>query len=213
MLLKDLPVLIIDCQTTGASPQYGQILELGWSHYQPATDQDEPTITTRLIKQPVDTIVPERIKKITGITDSDMESAHSPIDVISELAAVVSASSASPLLAVAHWAQFEQSFISDFYATHDNSQLPFSFVCTCQIAKRLFPDLPSRAFGLWAVIWGSLSTKKNGQVGMSWPQPLFGESYCPGLRLRALLPMSSYLSLWDVLCLKNLRQLMLMSYP
>lgn len=145
MLLKDLPVLIIDCQTTGASPQYGQILELGWSHYQPATDQDEPTITTRLIKQPVDTIVPERIKKITGITDSDMESAHSPIDVISELAAVVSASSASPLLAVAHWAQFEQSFITDFYATHDNSQLPFSFVCTCQIAKRLFPDLPSRA--------------------------------------------------------------------
>lgn len=145
MLLKDLPVLIIDCQTTGASPQYGQILELGWSHYLPASDGDEPTITTRLIKQPEDTIVPERIKKITGITDSDMQSAHSPVDVINELAAVVSASAVSPLLAVAHWAQFEQSFISDFYATHDNSQLPFSFICTCQIAKRLFPDLPSRA--------------------------------------------------------------------
>lgn len=145
MLLKDLPVLIVDCQTTGASPQYGHILELGWSHYQPMSDQDEPIITARLIKQPDDTILPERIKKITGITDSDMETAYSPIDVINELAAVVAASSASPLLAVAHWAQFEQSFISDFYATHDDSQLPFAFVCTCQIAKRLFPDLPSRA--------------------------------------------------------------------
>lgn len=145
MLLKELPVLIIDCQTTGASPQYGQILELGWSRYQPGVDQDEPTITTRLIKLPQDEILPERIKKITGITDSDMQSAHSAVDVIAELSQVVSAADSSQLLAVAHWAQFEQSFISDFYRTHDNSQLPFSFVCTCQIAKRLFPDLPSRA--------------------------------------------------------------------
>lgn len=145
MLLKELPVLIIDCQTTGASPQYGQILELGWSRYLPGVDQDEPTITTRLIKLPQDEILPERIKKITGITDSDMQSAHNATDVIAELSQVVSATDTNHLLAVAHWAQFEQSFISDFYRTHDNSQLPFSFVCTCQIAKRLFPDLPSRA--------------------------------------------------------------------
>ena len=30
MLLKDMKVLLLDCQTTGASPQFGQILELGW---------------------------------------------------------------------------------------------------------------------------------------------------------------------------------------
>ncbi|OPZ89820.1 MAG: UvrABC system protein C [bacterium ADurb.Bin425] len=44
--------------------------------------------------------------------------------------------------AVAHYAQFEKGFLVDFFKP---ARLPFELICTCQIAKRLFPDLPSRA--------------------------------------------------------------------
>ena len=140
MLLKDMKVLLLDCQTTGASPQFGQILELGWM----VADAQEPgPVETRLMALPDEEVLPARIKRLTGITDDDMERALTPQSLLQELKSVLV--NKAPVIAVAHYAQFERSFLAEFFEGVDQSQLPFSFLCTCKIAKRLFPSLPSRA--------------------------------------------------------------------
>ncbi|MBI5176304.1 MAG: GIY-YIG nuclease family protein [Candidatus Melainabacteria bacterium] len=140
MLLKDMKVLLLDCQTTGASPQFGQILELGWMV---ADAHDPGRVETRLMALPDEEVLPARIKRLTGITDKDMQAALSPQTLLQELKSVLSEQ--APVIAVAHYAQFERSFLAEFFADCDQSELPFSFLCTCKIAKRLFPSLPSRA--------------------------------------------------------------------
>ena len=140
MLLKDMKVLLLDCQTTGASPQFGQILELGWMV---ADARGAGPVQTRLMALPEEEVLPARIKRLTGITDEDMQTALSPQALLQELKGVLSRE--APVIAVAHYAQFERSFLAEFFADCDQSELPFSFLCTCKIAKRLFPSLPSRA--------------------------------------------------------------------
>ena len=35
-LLRDLPVLVLDCQASGATPAHGDLLELGWAWCDPS---------------------------------------------------------------------------------------------------------------------------------------------------------------------------------
>lgn len=136
--LRDLPVLIIDCQTTGATPRDSYLLELGWMY---ATAASAGPIQTSLIALPEDEELPGRIQKITGITAEEMHAAQPAKKVIARLKA-----DGIPPVAVAHYAKFEQAFLADFFKTNSRYKtLPFSFICTCEIAKRLYPDLPSRA--------------------------------------------------------------------
>jgi DNA polymerase-3 subunit epsilon len=164
--LTDQPFLFLDCQTTGATPQSSQILELGWflpqfigaqssllsSNNQLSSNQLQLTIKTRLIRLPDDQVLPSRIEKITGITAELMQDALLASDVVSELMRdLTQAASHKPIkFAIAHYAQFEQAFINQLFIDHLPGHLtdrgvPFQFICTCQIAKRLYPDLPSRA--------------------------------------------------------------------
>lgn len=173
MKLIDQPFLFLDCQTTGATPQSSQILELGWflpqiteaqSSYlasgQMSSSQAQLAIKTRLIRLPDDQVLPSRIEKITGITAELMQDALAASDVVSELMRdLAQAERHKPIkFAIAHYAQFEQAFLNQLFADHLPSHLtnhlpghpndrgvPFQFICTCQIAKRLYPDLPSRA--------------------------------------------------------------------
>ncbi len=104
--------------------------------------------------------VVDGIEKITGITAELMQDALAASDVVSELMRdLAQAERHKPIkFAIAHYAQFEQAFINQLFADHLPSHLtnhlpghsndrgvPFQFICTCQIAKRLYPDLPSRA--------------------------------------------------------------------
>jgi len=148
--LVEQPLLFIDCQTTGATPQSAQILELGWLLPEVTAGQlplSQLLIKSRLIRLPADQALPNRIQKITGITDELMQEASPAADVLSELMKDLSGGGQKQVkFAVAHYAQFEQAFVRQLFVDHLPEQsLPFTFICTCQIAKRLYPDLPSRA--------------------------------------------------------------------
>ena len=150
MKLAEQPLLFIDCQTTGATPLSAQILELGWLLPEVTAGQlphSQLLIKSRLIRLPEDQALPARIQKITGITDELMQEASSAADVLSELMKDLSGGGQKQVkFAVAHYAQFEQAFVRQLFVDHLPEQnLPFTFICTCQIAKRLYPDLPSRA--------------------------------------------------------------------
>ncbi|MDP3508783.1 MAG: GIY-YIG nuclease family protein [Candidatus Melainabacteria bacterium] len=164
MKLADQSFLFLDCQTTGATPQSAQILELGWFLPPFAQAQSELAIKTRLIRLPDDQVLPPRIERITGINAEIMQDALLAADVVSELMRDLGQIQGQrPIrFAIAHYAQFEQAFVNQLFAEHLPGQnLPFQFICTCQIAKRLYPDLPSRAIRALGGYFGlSLSEMK-----------------------------------------------------
>jgi len=163
--LFDLPVLFVDCQTTGATPGSAHLLEVGWvvgsaSQYQSGV---APSVVTRIVALPQDQTLPNRIQKITGISDDDLAAAVPAADVCEELQAVLASHSLD--YAVAHWAQFERTFLSHYFEQNtEQKTLPLDFICTCQIAKKLYPDLPSRAIRAVAGYFG-LSTEEMKRAG------------------------------------------------
>lgn len=149
--LKSLKFLVIDCQTTGNSPKYNNLLEIGWLTLDirgaSATDESEPT--TFIIRQPPEFPLPGRIEKLTGIGKNHAEKAIGVHEAMEALLAAASNVAKENRMArcpvVIHYARFEMGFLSEIYrrAGH-TSPLPFHVICTHQIASRLIPHLPRK---------------------------------------------------------------------
>lgn len=143
LALAEVPVLILDCQTTGASPATGNLLEIAWSLYGASNSKDN-VVTSYLVKQPDEEAIPPRITAITGITDQDMEAAVAPNKILKELRAVIRKLDQPPLCII-HYARFELPFLLDFFQRYGRrTTLPVETVCTFEIARRIYPNLPSR---------------------------------------------------------------------
>lgn len=133
----------MDCQTTGMQPSVGNLLEIAWGVG--SANQSEPLkIESRLIQIPGDEGVPFKIQAITGIKNSDMESAISLEEVYLALKKIISGEAAG-LTAAIHYAQFERPFLLDLFQRFEPAAaLPFEIICSAQISRRLFPAIPSR---------------------------------------------------------------------
>ncbi|MGE0264529.1 MAG: GIY-YIG nuclease family protein [Candidatus Obscuribacterales bacterium] len=147
--LMDTPVLILDCQTTGASPATGNLLELAYC-LTSAASSEEPSIVSYLIRQPEGEPIPPRIVSLTGIDNDDMVEAQSPTDVLLSLEEALGLLPSPPLCLI-HYARFELPFLNELFLEYGENgqhgpyeQMPFAPVCTFEIARRLYPDLPSR---------------------------------------------------------------------
>ena len=140
-----MPGLVIDCQTTGPSPSKGHLLELAWTRL-----PDDDGVLTRLIAQPDDQPIPERISKLTGIGDTDLRAAV-PADLAwADLLAAAAGLGEPPWPAVIHFARFERPFLETLHTKCGQpAAFPFRLSCTHEIARRLLPGLPRR--GLRAV--------------------------------------------------------------
>ncbi len=154
--LTDLNILTLDCQTSGANPQKGHLLEIGWVKTRAAASQNRQNAQPEayLIKLPTGEDIPRSVTRITGISPADLAEANSPQEIWQKLtdaahrAAAANRSSVCP--AVIHFSRFEEPFLRDLHAnSHPQSPFPFQFICTHEIAKRLFPGLPRR--GLRAI--------------------------------------------------------------
>ncbi|KYG63413.1 excinuclease ABC subunit C [Bdellovibrio bacteriovorus] len=135
MSLLKTPVLFLDLQTTGAKPDTASILEMAWASL--ASEH----IESSLIEQAEE--VPRRIQFITGIYKKDMEAARPFASVFSDLKSFIDKNLGANPIAVIHFAQFERPFLLDAYEKLQE-EMPFSILCTHEIAKRLFPNLPTR---------------------------------------------------------------------
>ncbi len=138
--LLELPVLIVDCQTTGASPALGSILELGWCVTR--VGDEEPSAEAHWITRPEGERISAQVRALTGFHEGVLEGALSPEEAWRRLRA------ASPALAVPsaiHFARFELSFLKDWSERFEpNSAFPIDAVCVHAIACKLYPDLPRR---------------------------------------------------------------------
>ena len=158
--LTNLKILTLDCQATGANPDKGHLLEIGWMATQAsAADQPEICLQTHLIRLPADAAIPRAVGRITGISNNSTATGLSSERVWVRLIATVqqitagNPSAACPL--VIHFARFEEPFLRQLHHKNSlNSPFPFRIVCTHEIAIRLLPDLPRRGIRAIAGYFG-----------------------------------------------------------
>ncbi|MEJ2101063.1 MAG: exonuclease domain-containing protein [Desulfobacterales bacterium] len=154
--LSELQVLALDCQATGANPQKGHLLEIGWvgTCAAKAFKPQNLHASSFLVALPEDAEIPAAVQRITGITKADSGQALSAAAIWQKLVQTARAIAAANQLdrcpTIIHYARFEKPFLKHL---HPNKRHPDAFplqiVCTHEIAKRLLPGLPRR--GLRAV--------------------------------------------------------------
>lgn len=142
-LLADVEVLVVDCQTTGASPAYGSVLELGWCVARASDPQLEAAAQAYWIAPPPGEHISAQVRQLTGFDESVLAGALEPAQAWQQLRRLMPETSAMP--AAIHFARFELSFLRDWAARFEpNATFPIDAVCVHAIACRLYPDLPRR---------------------------------------------------------------------
>jgi DNA polymerase III epsilon subunit-like protein len=159
--LTNLQILTLDCQTTGANPGKGHLLEIGWLPTR-ASAADNPAMTglqVYLVRLPADAAIPRAVERITGISNDSTTAGLSSARVwghLIETAQKITAgnpSAACPL--VIHFARFEEPFLRQLHQKNNpESPFPFRIICTYEIAVRLLPDLPRRGIKAIAGYFG-----------------------------------------------------------
>ena len=154
--LAELKILALDCQATGANPQKGHLLELGWlracaSRPGRLSSSGAETYLNRL---PADEKIPRAVSRITGISDESMQTASTSRIIWQQLMKAVGVINSENQLTVCptviHFARFEEPFLKDLHRKSDpTTPFPLQIICTHEIATRLLPDLPRR--GLRAI--------------------------------------------------------------
>jgi len=149
-----MDVLALDCQATGANPERGALLEVGWAQLR--ANESGPSIETRLVRSLAGAGVPRHIQRITGISRNDLRDALHPRQVWEELSEAASrvagAAARRECPTVVHFSRYEEPFLRALHAdwsVGSAPRFPFELICTHQLARRLLPTLPRK--GLRAV--------------------------------------------------------------
>jgi DNA polymerase-3 subunit epsilon len=148
--LCDLEVLILDGQTTGASPARGRLLELAWASTR-ASAPAPPTVRSHLVALPGGAAPSRRITALTGIDAASMKHARPAAEVWRDLLDDARRLGPAPAPAVVHFARFEEPFLRALHHDHGapGASFPLEMVCSHRVAAALYPDLPRH--GLRAV--------------------------------------------------------------
>jgi DNA polymerase III subunit epsilon len=142
-LLSELDVLALDCQAGGATPAYGDLLELGWAVCSAAGVRGP--VNSRWIVPRTRRPISRAVRELTGWTEECVAMAVEERDAWAALASDVAKLSSSLARAptVIHFARFELPFLRDLHQRiGGGDEFPFDAVCVHAIGARLFPDLP-----------------------------------------------------------------------
>jgi len=119
--------LFLDCQTTGANPVLGAILEIAWCHSS-ASEQHPGSIQCNLVSQPNKKEIPFRIQVITGISEEEMVNAVHEREVYQSLKKHFTDNQLKT--AVVHYASFEKPFLHGLFEKHGDEPFPLDLICT-----------------------------------------------------------------------------------
>jgi DNA polymerase III subunit epsilon len=128
-MLFDRPVVCIDVETTGASPQHDRITEIGIVEI--ATDGTVSEWSTLVNPQ---MRIPEFIEKLTGISNKMVEDAPTFDQVADELIERIKGR-----VFVAHNARFDYAFIKNEFKRIDTNYSTDT-LCTVRLSRRLYPQ-------------------------------------------------------------------------
>jgi DNA polymerase III epsilon subunit-like protein len=142
-LLAELEVLVVDCQTTGASPAQGSVLELGWCVARADDAERELAAEAHWIAPQAGERISPLVRQLTGFHEAVLETALTPETAWQRLRALMRAVEPTPT--AIHFARFELSFLRDWAERFEATKpFPLDAVCVHAIACRLYPDLPRR---------------------------------------------------------------------
>lgn len=155
MKLSELKLLFMDCQTTGMRPSVGSLLEMAWG-WGKAQDQKLESLQSELVLLPEGEDIPPAVRVLTGIQSWDLVQGIKAEELFKRFQESYENHNQHSV-AVIHYAQFEKPFLQDLFSQFSaNSELPFEVLCSQKIAKRLFPQLPSRNIRGLAGYFGNL---------------------------------------------------------
>jgi DNA polymerase III epsilon subunit-like protein len=141
--LSNLAVWVIDCQTTGASPAHGVVLEIGWGLCTAGSPRVERAEAHWVALPPGERVSP-RVRQLTGFDEAMANVSLDAPEVWRRLRAGMEHAERVP--AAIHFASFELAFLRDWSSRFEpGSAFPFDAVCLHAIAARLHPDLPRQS--------------------------------------------------------------------
>ena len=158
--LTERPVLIVDIQAAGSHPETDSILEIGWTVAKADSDLDTVDIKSHLICQQEDFCIPRRITRITGISSDMLESGEEPVTVWRRLETAARktarANNRKTCPTIIHYSRYEQQFLEYLHRQFSQDKaFPFDIICSHEIVKRLYPDLPRRGLRAVAGFFGN----------------------------------------------------------
>jgi hypothetical protein len=131
--LRDIEVLVIDCQASGATPEHGDLLELAWGFVGPAGLRD---VEAHWIRPKTNRPISKPVRRLLGWSE---ECLHTAIEA--EVAWARLVAMAPPAMpTVIHWARFETPFLKWLHG----AEPPWDIRCLHAIAERLFQGLPKK---------------------------------------------------------------------
>jgi DNA polymerase-3 subunit epsilon len=138
----ELEVLIVDCQTTGATPRLGSVLELGWCVTRASEPERDSLAEAHWIALPAGQRVSAQVRELTGFHEGLAAQAIAAELAWQRLRANLSA---RPMPTAIHFARFELTFLRDWSERFEpDAAFPIDALCVHAIACRLYPDLPRR---------------------------------------------------------------------
>lgn len=145
-----VPVLFIDCQTSGASPATSHLLEVAWQIDRDGEQQASAEVHSAIVCLPGGCDLTKRITALTGISAEDMGRAIPAEQVAKRLRDSVWEVQAAGGFAVIHFARFEKVFLDRLWSDcFEGETFSLPVICTHQLTRRLFPEFSSH--GLRAV--------------------------------------------------------------
>jgi DNA polymerase III subunit epsilon len=141
--LSELGVWVFDCQTTGASPAHGVVLEIGWGRVRAGAAGLESAEAHWVALPPGERVTP-RVRELTGFDEALAGVTLDAAEVWRRLRASMAHAQRVP--AAIHFASFELAFLRDWAGRFEPaSPFPLDAVCLHAIAARLYPDLPRQS--------------------------------------------------------------------
>ncbi|MEA2697393.1 MAG: polymerase subunit epsilon [Myxococcales bacterium] len=139
-----MDVLVVDAQTTGASPAFGVVLELGWGVARASGPQMLTAAESRWIRLPEGHQVPRQVAKLTDYDPAVAAVAIDDQEAWRRLRALTANAGDTPT--AIHYARFELAFLREWAGRLEPQQrFPLDTVCVHAMARRLYPDLPRRS--------------------------------------------------------------------
>jgi len=171
--LSNLEVLVLDCQATLSNPETGHLLEIGWGRMRTGAPTGAPAgpdtletfdnvdriisetmIESYLVQLPEGVEIPRRVGRITGLQTNDLAAGLPPKKIWKKLthtARDIAATNKQKLCpTVIHYSHFELPYLQHLHREFSpRKPFPFEIICTHQVMRRLFPNLPRK--GLRAI--------------------------------------------------------------
>lgn len=120
-----------------------------------ARDGYRTEINSFLVRQPEGEPIPRRIEWLTGITNEHMDESVEAEEVYRALSKTIRGYRSIDR-GLAHYAKFEKPFLIELAKKHGGVEsFPIPLLCTCEIAKRIFPNVPSRGIRAMAGFLGN----------------------------------------------------------